>query len=101
MPTTILCVDDDADNRLSLSLLLEGERYHVLEAARKAGTLLLINWPSAWGREWQELERGIDFEGRWLVAPVQKVCVISDTPIRVFSSVVISPGGLSVQVGHS
>ena len=29
----------------------------MLEAARKAGTLLLINWPSAWSREWQELER--------------------------------------------
>jgi predicted dehydrogenase len=26
-------------------------------AAEKAGTLLLINWPSAWGAEWQEVER--------------------------------------------
>lgn len=26
-------------------------------AAKKAGTLLLINWPSAWGADWQELER--------------------------------------------
>jgi predicted dehydrogenase len=29
----------------------------MLAAARKAGTLLLINWPSAWSKEWQELER--------------------------------------------
>ena len=29
----------------------------MLLAAQKAGTLLLINWPSAWGRDWQELER--------------------------------------------
>ena len=29
----------------------------MLAAAQKAGTLLLINWPSAWSREWQELER--------------------------------------------
>jgi PAS domain S-box-containing protein len=33
MPTTILCVDDDADNRLSLALLLRAEPYRVLEAA--------------------------------------------------------------------
>ena len=26
-------------------------------AAEKAGVLLLINWPTAWSREWQELER--------------------------------------------
>ncbi len=26
-------------------------------AAEKAGTLLLINWPSAWGAAWQEIER--------------------------------------------
>jgi len=29
----------------------------MLAAAKRAGTLLLINWPSAWSREWQELER--------------------------------------------
>ncbi len=29
----------------------------MLAAAQKAGTLLLINWPSAWSKEWQELER--------------------------------------------
>jgi len=29
----------------------------MLNAAKKAGTYLLINWPSAWGAEWQELER--------------------------------------------
>jgi predicted dehydrogenase len=29
----------------------------MLDAAQKAGTLLLINWPSAWSAEWQELER--------------------------------------------
>ncbi len=29
----------------------------MLEAARKAGTLLLINWPTAWSADWQELER--------------------------------------------
>lgn len=28
-------------------------------AAEKAGTLLLINWPSAWHAEWQELERRV------------------------------------------
>jgi PAS domain S-box-containing protein len=32
MPPTVLCVDDDADNRLSLALLLRAEHYHVLEA---------------------------------------------------------------------
>ncbi len=29
------------------------------EAARSAGTLLLINWPTAWGAAWQEMERRI------------------------------------------
>jgi predicted dehydrogenase len=29
----------------------------MLAAAQRAGTLLLINWPSAWSKEWQELER--------------------------------------------
>lgn len=29
----------------------------MLAAAQKAGTLLLINWPSAWSAQWQELER--------------------------------------------
>jgi predicted dehydrogenase len=29
----------------------------MLTAAKNAGTLLLINWPSAWSKEWQELER--------------------------------------------
>ena len=29
----------------------------MLNAAKNAGTLLLINWPSAWSKEWQELER--------------------------------------------
>ena len=29
----------------------------MLAAAKAAGTLLLINWPSAWSKEWQELER--------------------------------------------
>jgi len=29
----------------------------MLTAAKSAGTLLLINWPSAWSKEWQELER--------------------------------------------
>ncbi len=35
--------------------LAQAER--MLAAAKNAGTLLLVNWPSAWGREWQELER--------------------------------------------
>jgi predicted dehydrogenase len=29
----------------------------MLRAAQKAGTLLLINWPTAWSAAWQELER--------------------------------------------
>lgn len=29
----------------------------MLRAARNAGTLLLINWPTAWSAAWQELER--------------------------------------------
>ena len=29
----------------------------MLGAAKKGGTLLMINWPSAWSPEWQELER--------------------------------------------
>ena len=29
----------------------------MLAAAEKAGTLLMINWPSAWSAQWQELER--------------------------------------------
>lgn len=28
-------------------------------AAEKAGTLLLVNWPSAWSAHWQELERRV------------------------------------------
>jgi predicted dehydrogenase len=35
--------------------LAQAER--MLAAADAAGTLLLINWPSAWSPEWQELER--------------------------------------------
>lgn len=31
----------------------------MLAAAQKAGTLLLINWPSAWSPAWQELERRV------------------------------------------
>ena len=31
----------------------------MLAAAQKAGTLLLINWPTAWSRHWQELERRV------------------------------------------
>ncbi|WP_172636646.1 Gfo/Idh/MocA family protein [Chthonomonas calidirosea] len=29
----------------------------MLQAAERAGTLLLINWPTAWAASWQELER--------------------------------------------
>jgi predicted dehydrogenase len=35
--------------------LAQAER--MLAAAQKAGTLLLINWPTAWAAAWQELER--------------------------------------------
>ncbi len=31
----------------------------MLRAAQNAGTLLLINWPSAWSPAWQELERRV------------------------------------------
>lgn len=31
----------------------------MLAASEKAGTLLLINWPSAWSATWQELERRV------------------------------------------
>ena len=35
--------------------LAQAER--MIAAAKKAGTLLLINWPSAWQAPWQEVER--------------------------------------------
>ncbi len=35
--------------------LAQAER--MLAAAQKAGTLLLINWPTAWSAAWQEMER--------------------------------------------
>jgi predicted dehydrogenase len=33
------------------------QAHRMLNAAKNAGTLLMINWPSAWSKEWQELER--------------------------------------------
>ena len=35
------------------------EANRMVAAAKNAGTLLLVNWPTAWGAAWQEMERRI------------------------------------------
>ena len=51
-------------------------------------------------RQRQELERGIDLKGQWLVSPVQEMGMGVDTATRVLRRIVVAPPGFTVSVGH-